>query len=625
VGTEDQTKPTVEQKPPDPEQIIKDYFRALLRRTFGPRGAFIILVIIAAWGFHSGIGEVVSEMGEVVSDLNAQVVQWWPLPKAKPDVFTVAVARLEDDEKADMEMTIARDLRDLGKSNGIAVLEFPRVISDEDPPAGHAMARKWLNESGAQILIWGRVLVVPGRPAVPQLYWTNSEGSSERNESGRYGLDENLRLPPVFQIDLSEILRLLVVTQSCAFHAEEGDFVADRLRPFIERVSRLLEGDAAKKWTAENIARTEVILGGALSTVGEQSGDNVAVSEAIDLNKGALTGFTRQQYPLDWAQTQNDLGAALSELGERETGTQHLTEAVAAYRAALEERTRARLPLYWAQTQNNLGATLARLGEREPGIADFQEAVAALRAALQERTRERVPLDWAQTQNNLGLALADVGERESGTPSKHLTERAITAYRAALEEWTRARVPLDWAIAQNNLGDALADLGQRETGTQHLTEAVATFNAVLEVRTQARVPLDWAMTQHNLGTALLTIGERETGTQHLTEAVAAYRAALEERTRARVPLYWAMTENNLGLALADLGTRTHDINELCQAVADHVSAWQVFSEAVPYYYAPTAVENAKTDVAAIHLQSRGAAPPCLQTYSAPLNRMGVPN
>jgi len=587
----------VEQKPPDPEQIIKDYFRALLRRTFGPRGAFIILMIIAAWGFHSGIGEVVSEMGEVISDLKAQVVQWWPLPKAKPDVFTVAVARLEDDEKADMEMTIARDLRDLGKSNGIAVLEFPRVISDEDPPAGHAKARKWLNESGAQILIWGRVLVVPGRPAVPQLYWTNSEGSSERNESGRYGLDENLRLPPVFQIDLSEILRLLVVTQSCAFHAEEGNFVADRLRPFIERVSHLLEGDAAKKWTAENIARTEVILGGALFTVGEQSGDNVALSEAIDLNKGALTGFTRQQYPLDWAQTQNDLGGALTELG----------------------------PLGWAQTQNNLGGALVRLGEREPGISDLQEAVAGLRVTLEVRTRGRVPLDWAQTENNLGLALADVGERESGTPSKHLTEKAVAAYRAALEEWTRARVPLDWAIAQNNLGDALIDLGKHESGTQHLSEAVATFNAALEVRTQARVPLDWAMTQHNLGTALLTIGERETGTQHLTEAVAAYRAALEERTRARVPLYWAMTENNLGLALADLGTRTHDINELCQAVADHVSAWQVFSEAVPYYYAPTAVENAKTDVAAIHLQSRGAAPPCLQTYSAPLNRMGVLN
>jgi hypothetical protein len=141
-------------------------------------------------------------------------------------------------------------------------------------------------------------------------------------------LGDNLSLPPVFQSDLSDILRLLVVTQSSAFNAEEGHFVADRLRPFIERVRHLLEGDAAKNWTAEDIARTNVILGDALSTVGEQSGANAALSESIELYNEALTGFTRQQYPLEWAATQNNLGNALRNLGERESGTQHLTEAV---------------------------------------------------------------------------------------------------------------------------------------------------------------------------------------------------------------------------------------------------------------------------------------------------------
>jgi hypothetical protein len=106
--------------------------------------------------------------------------------------------------------------------------------------------------------------------------------------------------------------------------------------------------------------------------------------------------------------------------------------------------------------------------------------------------------------------------------------------------------------------------------------------------------------------------------------VAAYRAALQERTRERVPLDWAGTQNNLGNALKDLGQRMHDTNALCQALRDHVSAWQLFSEAAPHY-ASIAVAGTKTDVAAIHNQTRGTAPQCLQAYSADLDQMGVPN
>jgi hypothetical protein len=132
------------------------------------------------------------------------------------------------------------------------------------------------------------------------------------------------------------------------------------------------------------------------------------------------------------------------------------------------------------------------------------------------------------------------------------------------------------------------------------------------------------MTQNNLGNALRTLGERESGTQHLTEAVAAYRAALQERTQARVPLDWAMTQNNLGNALRTLGERLRDTNVLCEALRDHISAWQVLSEETPYY-ASMVVAGVKTDVAAIHNQSRRTAPQCLQADSAVLNQMGVPN
>src|ERR1700675_4049118 len=116
MADDEKIQPAVEQKPPDLEDLAKNYLWAFLRRTFGPRGAVIIfLAIVAVLYFHS-------EIGQGVSDFHAQIIEWWPLPKAKPDVFTVAIARLEDDdEKFHMEVNITRDLRDLGISNGLAV------------------------------------------------------------------------------------------------------------------------------------------------------------------------------------------------------------------------------------------------------------------------------------------------------------------------------------------------------------------------------------------------------------------------------------------------------------------------------------------------------------------------
>jgi hypothetical protein len=363
--TDDQ-KPEVAQKPAELEELVKDYLWGFLRRRLGARTAVIIFLVAAAvWTFHG-------EMGELVADLHAQIVQWWPLPKAKPGFFTVAVARLEnDDEKADMASAIAQDLRELEKSKGIRVLEFHRTIiadSDDDVPAGQAEARKWLTQSGAQVLIWGKVVTSPDR-SVPELYWTTSDNRNDKAISDRYGLDNNNRLPISFQKNLSDILDLLVVTESSAFNAEAGHFVADRLQPFIERVRHLIEGDAARQWTSGDIARIKLILGNSLVTVGDQTGTNDPISEAIGLYRAALTNF---QFPLDRAMTQNNLGYAMFRLGERESGTADLQQAVAAYRAALVERTRERAPLDWATTQNNLGNALETLGERESGTADLQ-------------------------------------------------------------------------------------------------------------------------------------------------------------------------------------------------------------------------------------------------------------
>jgi hypothetical protein len=101
VSSDDKSKPAVEQPPPDLEELAEKYVWDFLRRYLSSRNAVIILLfVVFAWSFRS-------EITEVLSSLYVQIVEWWPLPKAQPDVFTVALARLEgDDEKTHIEPTL---------------------------------------------------------------------------------------------------------------------------------------------------------------------------------------------------------------------------------------------------------------------------------------------------------------------------------------------------------------------------------------------------------------------------------------------------------------------------------------------------------------------------------------
>jgi tetratricopeptide (TPR) repeat protein len=148
----------------------------------------------------------------------------------------------------------------------------------------------------------------------------------------------------------------------------------------------------------------------ALYDYGRDRGSNVHLVAMIALSRkllDAASTLDERGAAYVW------LGTALSTLGERESGTGRLEEAVAAYRAALTEWTRERVPLDWAMTQNNLGTALSTLGARESGTARLEEAVAAYRAALEEKTRERVPHLHDKAQQNLTQCLILLKQRRS--------------------------------------------------------------------------------------------------------------------------------------------------------------------------------------------------------------------
>jgi tetratricopeptide (TPR) repeat protein len=334
-----------------------------------------------------------------------------PLPRPKGRRFAIAVARvINDDEEQSTEKVVIAALKGFA---GVEVLRFNREIHDDDLSRGHAHARQLLRKTGAHALLWGEVL----KKSVPRLYWTSQAKNVLKDTSENYQPAEDLTLPEIFWDDLKQVLNLVVATAAENFAVLEGRYSADRLKPFVVQVRELLKRGTQRQWDSSTLAPIRLAFGNALRSLGEQTGDNHQLDEAIAAYRHALEGYTRERVPLDWATTQNNLA-------------------------------RERVPLQWAMTQNNLGAALSTLGERESGTGRLEEAVTAYRAALLEYTRERVPLQWAMTQNNLGNALSTLGEREND-PGR--LEAAVDAYQDALLELTRERVPFHWEITQNNL------------------------------------------------------------------------------------------------------------------------------------------------------------------------------
>jgi tetratricopeptide (TPR) repeat protein len=177
-------------------------------------------------------------------------------------------------------------------------------------------------------------------------------------------------------------------------------------------------------------------------------------------------------------------------LGKR---ANNLEIAIAGYQAALSVYTRDAFPENWAMTQNNLAnAYLNRInGSRTDNL---EMAIAFYEAALTVYTFEDFPEQWATTQNNLAIAYSN---RINGSRADNL-ERAIAYYNAALEVYTREAFPEYWATTQNNLGLAYSNriMGDK---AQNIELAKKCYENALTVRTREAFPQEHTETLSNLG------------------------------------------------------------------------------------------------------------------------------
>jgi tetratricopeptide (TPR) repeat protein len=536
-----------------------------MRQRFGLPVAILLALSVAGGLVWWNWDEIAKRPGaEWVLDL----IKRRPIPPAPAGRLTIAVAHLENDQNREQEKQLLAGLEDFEGVETLTIdrtVEWPASSTERaNKKKAEEEARRLLKQSGADVLIWGRVI-----KSTMRLYWTPSRDVSGAKASGNYQPQstETIALPEAFWDDLKQILGLLSQSRISELTDQPGYYVADKLKPLIDQVRALVQSKQGE-WNPETLAGVRFALATALWDFGEQSGTSEPLDESIELYRKVLDQWTRARVPIQWGLTQNRLGNALARRGEqedtREAGIPLLQAAVVAYGEALQEYTREGAPRDWAGIQINLGNALDTFGERERDRAKLEEAANAYREALQELTREGEPFTWANAKMGLGDALETLGRLKSD-PAK--VEEAVKAYSEALQVYTLEHVPLEWARTQFNLGAALRTLGEQEKSTARLEEAAAAYRGALKERTRERNPRGWAMTQNNLAKTLLSLGGLESGTAALEEAVTAYREALKEWTRERAPDDWAVTHYDLGNVLLTLGERESGTAHLKEAVA----------------------------------------------------------
>lgn len=267
-----------------------------------------------------------------------------PLPKAKQ--FAIAIARLEEDTNDELRDLLVEGLRGLP---GVQVLRFNRatglrVASDprEEEFRIQRQAQGWLQESQADLILWGQVLpATAGKERMVRLFFTGRD--TDHQETLRLEAGQAIELPVAARAPLEAMVRTQVLARLDGF--SDSQPVARALRTEIDRLQAMV-----RDWpVGQSRFFLHLALADAWQTVGNQMGEDASLKKAIKAYQEALAGAPRATEPVHWALTQNNLGNALRILGERESGTTRLQESVVAYRLALEEWTRERVPLDWAR------------------------------------------------------------------------------------------------------------------------------------------------------------------------------------------------------------------------------------------------------------------------------------
>jgi tetratricopeptide (TPR) repeat protein len=261
-------------------------------------------------------------------------------------------------------------------------------------------------------------------------------------------------------------------------------------------------------------ARLNKNLGIASADLARYQDKTENLQQAVAAYQQALLDLDRDDEPQQYAAAQNNLATAYwnlaqdgQPLAKPSERIAYLKNAIAAYTEALSCYSPEQEPLNYAGVVNNIGTTCWNLAQHEPSEIWLIRAIDAYREALKYRTRELVPAAAAATQNNLGTAywhLANHFQQKSDRTAS--LQQAIVAYEVALDiarKLDRTQLTFDILSTRNNLGLAHYQLATDPDFASD--KAAQTHHLEAALHHQLQVCAEWGQHLQDKG---LTYGDK---------------------------------------------------------------------------------------------------------------------
>lgn len=417
---------TPDVQPADLMKLLEQW----IATTFGLGGTITLALVVLLAGVWWN-WEKISQLPGLASVLKARPEPPRPLPVAAGGMFAVAVAHIEGDEAGEQERLVLEALSDMPS---IEVLRFDRLIKTSGDVMGtaekngHDAARTLLEQSKADVLIWG-VVLRNGTARVPKLRWTTRLRVPVADRAGRYVPTEELNMPAVFGDDLAAILDLLVLTSD-----EYMDPTAAHMRTssatFIDRIDRILTREASD-WSSATRGQLYASFADVLLKEGIQNWRDKSIMRKAQV---AYALVVNEHKRTPWS---TNLPALLYKLamthfllGARDPiDVQELHEAVGLYRV-VAKGTWGRDPFLYARSKIEEGHCLRTLGETESNPELLRSAVTAYVDAAYETDKNSQPDQYREILFNRAEALRAIGIQGTGVVE---LEQALPPYRALLE------------------------------------------------------------------------------------------------------------------------------------------------------------------------------------------------
>lgn len=330
-----------------------------------------------------------------------------------------------------------------------------------------AMARRWLADDKADLVVWGEV-DPEGR--MIQVHFTAAPWADE-DKAGQPVPLVWLPLPCYFDEGWAPLFHTAVMAAVEPRGDGQSQFLSLRLPGWLDAARTFIDAPVEGLYQIET-AQIFAVYGMAAAVCGGLNPGSGMQEYGGDVLRSAIE-WTPAENADVWYALQRQLGLTYQAIAERTNSPDYFHAAAEAYRQAIYGTERALDPTTWGSLHNRLGVVLFRLDMAEGNPDALREAVGAFQYALTVFTRQAFPWHWSEVMHNVSQVLQVYGDAHR---NQEVLERAIATSRNALMIRRQETVPHLWAASRNSLGAALFLLAKHTRNGAPLVEAVQCFS-----------------------------------------------------------------------------------------------------------------------------------------------------